>query len=348
MLPPTTVLGRVAGRTTCRSAANHDDARAARLPFDAPLFFANAAVLREEVIKLVDASDPPTREVVIDAEGMVDMDVTGAEALDELMDQLEGRGVRLVLARARSTLRATLSRMGSRSRSAPTASRCASATPSRITCAARRTSTRLRPRAPTPHPRPAGPPAMGDAQALRDRDDPGMPVSDDVRESGPRESPTRGATACCGATSRGGDGVVAREGRSPLATASSAPVPPLPVLPGGAFRMGSTEQRYPADGEGPPRIVHVAAFRIAVHAVRNDDFAAFVSATGYLTTAEREGWSFVFGGLLPADFPPTRAVAGAPWWRQVPGACWHSMMPDLGAVLRNAALPVATLLTRLY
>jgi formylglycine-generating enzyme required for sulfatase activity len=87
--------------------------------------------------------------------------------------------------------------------------------------------------------------------------------------------------------------------------------------------MGSTEQRYPADGEGPPRIVHVAAFRIAAHAVRNDDFAAFVSATGYLTTAEREGWSFVFGGLLPDDFPPTRAVAVAPWWRQVPGACWH-------------------------
>jgi formylglycine-generating enzyme required for sulfatase activity len=31
----------------------------------------------------------------------------------------------------------------------------------------------------------------------------------------------------------------------------------------------------------------------------------------------------VFGGLLPDDFPPTRAVAAAPWWRQVPGSCWH-------------------------
>jgi formylglycine-generating enzyme required for sulfatase activity len=50
---------------------------------------------------------------------------------------------------------------------------------------------------------------------------------------------------------------------------------------------------------------------------------AFVAATGYLTTAEREGWSFVFGGLLPDDFPPTRVVAAAPWWRQVPGAAWH-------------------------
>jgi formylglycine-generating enzyme required for sulfatase activity len=39
--------------------------------------------------------------------------------------------------------------------------------------------------------------------------------------------------------------------------------------------MGSTEQRYPADAEGPPRTVRVAPFRIAAHAVSNDDFAAF-------------------------------------------------------------------------
>jgi formylglycine-generating enzyme required for sulfatase activity len=31
----------------------------------------------------------------------------------------------------------------------------------------------------------------------------------------------------------------------------------------------------------------------------------------------------VFAGLLPDDFPPTRAVAAAPWWRQVEGACWR-------------------------
>ena len=53
--------------------------------------------------------------------------------------------------------------------------------------------------------------------------------------------------------------------------------------------MGSTEQRYPADGEGPPRTVCVDAFGIAAHALNNDDFAAFVAATSYLTTAERDG-----------------------------------------------------------
>jgi formylglycine-generating enzyme len=56
--------------------------------------------------------------------------------------------------------------------------------------------------------------------------------------------------------------------------------------------------------------------------VSNADFDRFVTATGHTTTAERENWSFVFGGLLAEDFPPTRAVAQAPWWRQVEGATW--------------------------
>lgn len=57
--------------------------------------------------------------------------------------------------------------------------------------------------------------------------------------------------------------------------------------------------------------------------VTNEQFAAFVAATGHRTIAERDDWSFVFAGLLPDDFPPTRAVAAAPWWRQVEGASWR-------------------------
>ena len=59
----------------------------------------------------------------------------------------------------------------------------------------------------------------------------------------------------------------------------------------------------------------VEPFRIAAYAVTNDDFAAFVEDTGHHTTAKRFGWSFVFAGLLPEGFPPTRGVAQAPWWR---------------------------------
>ena len=95
-------------------------------------------------------------------------------------------------------------------------------------------------------------------------------------------------------------------------------------LDGGEFLMGSEDvDCRPEDGEGPVRAVTVNAFRISSVAVSNHAFAAFVDATGHRTEAERYGWSFVFAGLLPDDFPPTRGVAEAPWWRQVFDADWR-------------------------
>lgn len=88
--------------------------------------------------------------------------------------------------------------------------------------------------------------------------------------------------------------------------------------------MGSDDAlAYPEDGEGPVRRVHVEPFELGRHAVTNAQFELFVQATGYVTDAERFGASFVFSGLLAEGFPPTRAVAAAPWWREVPGAHWR-------------------------
>lgn len=108
-------------------------------------------------------------------------------------------------------------------------------------------------------------------------------------------------------------------------------------LPGGEFVMGDDSPwSYPADGEGPARRVRVSPFGIDATVVSNRDFAAFVTATGYVTEAERFEWSFVFGAFLPADFPDTRGVVGAEWWRQVFGATWrqpegpHSSIDDRG------------------
>jgi sulfatase modifying factor 1 len=120
-----------------------------------------------------------------------------------------------------------------------------------------------------------------------------------------------------------------------VATAVSRPSTPEPArvrsntaeliaLDGGWFRMGSDDAyAYEADGEGPVRSVLVNPFRIAAHSVSNYQFTEFVKATGYVTAAERYGVSFVFAGLLPDHFPPTRGVAAAPWWREVPGASWR-------------------------
>jgi formylglycine-generating enzyme len=94
-------------------------------------------------------------------------------------------------------------------------------------------------------------------------------------------------------------------------------------IAGGEFLMGSEDRfAYPGDGEGPVRRVRLRSFRIDPHAVANARFSGFVQETGYETEAERFGWSFVFAGLLPDAFPPTRGVAHAPWWREVEGADW--------------------------
>ncbi len=98
----------------------------------------------------------------------------------------------------------------------------------------------------------------------------------------------------------------------------------LSAIPGGTFVMGSPpEDGYVGDGEHPAHDVKVSGFEIAVSTVTNAEFAEFAHASGHHTIAESEGWSFVFGGLLPDDFPPTRGVAAAPWWRQVEGADWQ-------------------------
>ena len=88
--------------------------------------------------------------------------------------------------------------------------------------------------------------------------------------------------------------------------------------------MGSDDRlAYPEDGEGSVRRVRVSRFTLDPYCVSNARFGEFVDATGHVTDAEQYGASFVFGGLLPDDFPPTRAVMAAPWWREVPGADWR-------------------------
>jgi len=128
----------------------------------------------------------------------------------------------------------------------------------------------------------------------------------------------------------GGCCAPAREGTPPAPQETVAAVAVRPpgtssvALDGGWFLMGSEDpMAYEGDGEGPVRRVRVDPFRLAACCVSNREFAAFVAATGYVTDAESIGWSFVFAGLLPPNFPPTRGVAAAPWWRQVPRATWR-------------------------
>jgi sulfatase modifying factor 1 len=112
----------------------------------------------------------------------------------------------------------------------------------------------------------------------------------------------------------------------PGAASSAAPQPRLDFvdLPGGRFLMGTDDASgFPKDRECPVREVHVAPFSISRTAVSNHQFAAFIEATGYVTDAERFGWSFVFDMFIP---PAIQQVSprpdAAPWWCAVRGATW--------------------------
>ncbi len=118
---------------------------------------------------------------------------------------------------------------------------------------------------------------------------------------------------------------------------SSAETAGMVFIPGGAFRMGSDDQR---PEERHAHSVRVDGFWIDEHEVTNAQFGDFVDATGYVTLAER--------GLDPRSRPsmpklllepgaivfvkPTALRPGARlsrWWQYVKGANWrHPEGPD--------------------
>lgn len=106
-----------------------------------------------------------------------------------------------------------------------------------------------------------------------------------------------------------------------------ATAPAMVTLPAGEFLMGAEQspQEVVAKGGGQEkyylrehpqhRVVISRPFRLAVTPVTNDEFAAFVAATGYVSDAERQG-------------------SGQVWqkgWVAVPGADWrHPRGPGSG------------------
>jgi high affinity sulfate transporter 1 len=68
--------------------------------FGAELFFANANFFQECVKRIVEKAGAPVRWLVLDAEAISDIDTTGAEALEAVIEYLKGRGITLALARA--------------------------------------------------------------------------------------------------------------------------------------------------------------------------------------------------------------------------------------------------------
>jgi MFS superfamily sulfate permease-like transporter len=113
--PYTTTLVRVDGMKGYHDVNRHPEGK--RIPalvlyrFDAPLFFANAELFRDEVLAAV-GGPHPARWVVVTAEPITDVDATAAEMLVELHRELADDGVVLAFAELKGVVRDRLARSG--------------------------------------------------------------------------------------------------------------------------------------------------------------------------------------------------------------------------------------------
>ena len=100
--PYDAVLGRIDGTKGYHDVDRHPEAR--QIPglvlyrFDAPLFFANAELFVERLLRAIRARGEATRWVIVAAEPITDIDTTSAEILGELLDALDAQGVTLAFA----------------------------------------------------------------------------------------------------------------------------------------------------------------------------------------------------------------------------------------------------------
>ena len=78
--------------------------------WEAPLFFANAGIFRQEIRRLVRRRDP--RWVVLQCEAITDIDVTAADMLDQLDKELNDKGINVVFVEMRTRIQDLLERYG--------------------------------------------------------------------------------------------------------------------------------------------------------------------------------------------------------------------------------------------
>ena len=118
-----------------------------------------------------------------------------------------------------------------------------------------------------------------------------------------------------------------------------APAPEGMVwIPGGEFSMGSEDPMMGQDAR-PVHRVYVDAFWMDETEVTNEQFAAFVKATGYVTVAERTPRAEDFPGAPPENLVAGSVVFTPPaapvpldnhfqWWSYVQG---RELAPSRGA-----------------
>jgi len=114
--PHTAVLGRIPGRKGYHDIHRHPEA--VQIPgliiyrFDAPMFFANAEFFSDGVKRAIATRQEPITWIVLAAEPITDIDTSAAEALDQLLDDLQVESVQLVLAELKGPVKDRLRSYG--------------------------------------------------------------------------------------------------------------------------------------------------------------------------------------------------------------------------------------------
>jgi sulfate permease, SulP family len=107
--PPASVLGRVPGLAGLHDIDDYPDAET--IPglvvfrYDAPLCFANAQDFRSHALSAVDEQPDRVGWFLLNAEAIVELDMTSADALRQLVGDLEERHVLFAMARVKQDLR---------------------------------------------------------------------------------------------------------------------------------------------------------------------------------------------------------------------------------------------------
>lgn len=114
--PYDAVLGRVEGMHGYHDVSRHPGATLTRglvaFRWDAPLFHANATIFRDHVRDAIAEAGAPVRCVVIAAEPITDVDVTAADMLATLRDELAARRIALVFAEMKGPVKDRLRTYG--------------------------------------------------------------------------------------------------------------------------------------------------------------------------------------------------------------------------------------------
>lgn len=110
------ILGHVPGVAGMHDIDDYPDAQPVPglvvYRYDAPLCFANAENFRRRALAAVREATTETRWFLLNAEANIELDTTGAEALEGLREELVQRGIVFAMARVKQELRTDLQAIG--------------------------------------------------------------------------------------------------------------------------------------------------------------------------------------------------------------------------------------------